>query len=95
MTRWILLFSACPLQILGLFLMYRGKHFSLVRPDATPAHKYARRSGRLFFAVGVLALAVFAVLESNLLLLTGQGILILLCLAGTPKLYTTRRKGSV
>ena len=96
MTRWTLLFSACLLQALGLFLMHRGRRFAPARPDGSPARHYARRAGRLGFAAGALALASFAVLESNFLLLAGQGVLVLLCLAGTPaKPCKTSRKGAV
>jgi len=96
MTRWALLYSACFLQALGLFLMYLGKHFSLARPGATPALRSTRRCGRLCFAAGALALAAFAMLDSDLLLLAGQGVLLLLCLAGTPaRPAKTPGKGAV
>ena len=96
MTRWTLLISACFLQILGLLLMWRGKHFSLERPKGNMTHKRARRSGRLLLAAGALALGAFAMRDSDMLLLAGQGILILLCLAGTPgKRNATQRKGQI
>ena len=94
MNRWVLFFSACLLQALGLFLMCLGQHFSQERPKKNRAFTYARRSGRLLFAAGALALGAFALLDSDLLLFTGQGILVLLCLAGTPvKRHTTPHKG--